>query len=400
MQITFPKKTEGLFKPGYRFYVLYGGRASGKSWAAARALIILSLQSKIRILCIREFMSSISSSVHKLLCDQIESLKLNAYFDTTNNKITSINGSEFIFAGIKNDPSKIKSTEGIDYCFIEEAETISEASWQILIPTIRKPDSKFFICFNPKAEADPTYQRFIVNPPPRTWSREINYLDNPFCPTVMHEEANHQREIDYDMYEHIWLGKPLKMSDAVIFKNKFEVKEFEPDPKAQFKIGIDFGYTDSLAATKSYIDGEYLYICEEVYETKVEMDEMPQKLIDGIPLLGKGWPCRADSADPKSILFLKRRNFLIKAVKKGPNSILDGINYLKSFRKIFIHPSCVNTINEFENYSWEQDRLTNEILPRPKDKFNHAIDSIRYAFEETALNKGTSVETWAKLAKR
>jgi phage terminase large subunit len=129
-------------------------------------------------------MSSISHSVHKLLKDQIEAMNLTSYFDTTNNKITAKNGSDFIFSGIRDDPAKIKSTEGVDVCFIEEAESISETSWQILIPTIRKPGSKFIIVFNPKNKSDPTYQRFVINTPPKTWLQKINYKDNPFTSRI------------------------------------------------------------------------------------------------------------------------------------------------------------------------------------------------------------------------
>jgi phage terminase large subunit len=397
--LAFPKLTQGLFTEGFRYYVLYGGRASSKSWTAAKYIILTALQKKQRILCVRETMSSISHSVHKLLKDMIEIMHLDAFFDTTNNKIQCINGSTFIFTGIRDDPAKVKSTEGVDICFIEEAESISEASWEVLIPTIRKPGSKFIIVFNSKNLSDPTYQRFVINTPPRTWIQKINYLDNPFCPQEAIDEAEYCRSLSEEDYNHIWLGEPLNISDAVIFKNKYEVREFEEDSKAQWRIGLDFGYTDSLAAVKCYVTtDDYLYICEEAGGTKIEMDDMPNVLIKGIPIINK-WPVKADAADPKAILFLKRRGWLIKGVKKGPNSILDGITYMKSFRKIYIHPRCKMTIEEFQKYSWEVDRLTGDILPRPKDKFNHFMDAIRYSLEDIALSKSTSAATWSKLAK-
>lgn len=398
-KIKFPPKTKGLFTPGYRFYVLYGGRASGKSWAAARALILFALEKKIRVLCIREFMSSISSSVHKLLTDQITNLNLEKYFDTTNNRITSVNGSEFIFAGIKNDPSKVKSTEGIDIAFIEEAETISETSWQILIPTIRKPDSRFIICFNPREENEPTYQRFIVNTPPRTWKQEINYVDNPYCPEVMLEEAEYQKEIDYEMYEHIWLGKPLKLSNSVIFKNRFEVREFDEPQGIQLHYGLDFGYSnDPMAAVRCFTREDELYIDYAEIKQGIELDEYP-KVFNNIPLIKRN-PIYADAANPGNISLIKRQGYMIQPAKKWAGSVEDGLSHLKSYRKIIIHPRCVDLIHEFENYSWKINKMTEEILAIPEDKNNHGIDALRYALHKEILASGTSMKQWASLGNK
>lgn len=401
MQIILPVKVQPLLKQEiaqYRNIILYGSRGSSKSHSIAIILLIKCLEYPHRILCVREFQSSIKESCHKLFCDYIDKYKLGNFFDTTNNKISGSNGSEIIFSGIRNNPQSVKSLEGITICWCEESQTISQFSLDLLIPTIRKPGSQIWFSMNPYLESDPVYQ-MIINPKPKTLAIKMNYQDNPFCPQVLIEEANHMKETDEEKWDNVWGGNPLRISDAVIFKGKFEVKEFEPDAKSQWRIGIDFGYTDSLAATKSYIStcGEYLYICEEAGGTNIETDDMPGKLIEGIPIINK-WPCKADSADPKAILYLRRRGFLIKAVKKGPNSILDGITYLKSFRKIYIHPRCKMTIEEFTKYSWEIDKQTDEILPRPKDKFNHFLDSLRYALEDIALKKGTSAATWEKLS--
>ena len=161
----FPTKTKFLFKP-CRYKVLFGGRGSGKSWAMARALLLLATQKTLRVLCVREVQNSIAESVHKLLSQQIEILGLQQFFEIQNTTIFSrINGSEFIFEGIKHNVTKIKSMEGIDICWAEEAEAISDMSWDVLIPTIRKSGSEIWISFNPKFEDDPTYQRFVFNPP-------------------------------------------------------------------------------------------------------------------------------------------------------------------------------------------------------------------------------------------
>ena len=376
----------------YRYIILYGGRGSSKSHTIAIVLLIFAATKKLRILCVREFMGTMKESCHKLLCDYIDKLGLTNFYDTTNNRIVGQNGSEFIFMGIRQNPQSVKSLEGVHICWGEEAQTMSSESLEMLIPTIRVEGSQLWFSMNPDDESDPVYQ-LILNPPPNTLLININYTDNPFCPQTLIDEAEYMKDIDYERYQHVWMGEPLKLSDAVIFRNKFEVRNFEVPASAQFRQGVDFGYTDALAATQSYIEGEYLYICGEAGGTNIDTESMPQKLIDGIPDFKK-WKVYGDSADPKAIIYLRNRGFRVEKVKKGPNSVLDGINYLKSFRRIFIHPSCVNTINEFNNYKWETDRMTGEIIAKPEDKNNHWIDSLRYAYENIALNNGLTLDQW------
>ena len=160
----FPVKLACLFEKS-RYKVLYGGRGGAKSWGVARALLILGAKKPIRVLCAREFQTSIKDSVHKLLCDQIEALGLLGFYEITQASIRGSNGTEFAFAGLKNNVANIKSFEGVDICWVEEAQTTSRLSWNILIPTIRKQDSEIWITFNPELESDETYQRFVLNPP-------------------------------------------------------------------------------------------------------------------------------------------------------------------------------------------------------------------------------------------
>mgnify|MGYP000095936013 FL=1 len=154
----FPLKLECLFKPS-RYKVLYGGRGGAKSWGVARALLIKAAQNPLRVLCAREFQTSIKDSVHKLLCDQIEALGLGTFYEITQTSIRGKNGSEFSFVGLKNNVANVKSYEGVDICWVEEAQTTSRMSWNVLIPTIRKEKSEIWITFNPELETDETYQR-------------------------------------------------------------------------------------------------------------------------------------------------------------------------------------------------------------------------------------------------
>lgn len=205
-QIEFPAALEFLFQPA-RYKVPYGGRGSSKSWSVARALVIIAVQSPKRILCAREFQNSTKESVHKLLADQIEVLGLSAFYSVQDTKITGINGSEFIFEGLRRNTTKIKSMEGIDICWCEEAQTISKASWDLLIPTIRKSGSEIWITFNPDLEEDETYTRFVKNTPPGAVVRLVNFMDNPWFPEELRREAEHLKHIDLDAYRHVWLGE-------------------------------------------------------------------------------------------------------------------------------------------------------------------------------------------------
>lgn len=210
--VDFPPKLSFLFKPS-RYKVAYGGRGGAKSWGYARALLLLGAQRKLRILCAREFQNSIQESVHRLLSEQVDALGLSGHYEVLQSVIRGKNGSTFIFAGLKTDPTKIKSAEGIDICWVEEAEKVSDQSWDILIPTIRKPDSEIWVSFNPHLMTDATYKRFISNPPPDSTVVEISWKDNPWFPVELERERLHLKAVDNEAYLHIWEGQCLQVGD-------------------------------------------------------------------------------------------------------------------------------------------------------------------------------------------
>lgn len=203
----------------YRYKVLYGGRGSGKSWGVAQLLVEISMRIKVRIFCGRELQNSMSDSVIKLIADTIEDSSYLPFFEIQRNAIyNTLTGSEFMFYGIKNNPNKIKSLEGIDIVWIEEAENVSNESWDILIPTIRKPNSEIWITFNPKNLLDPTYQRFVVRPPKNSFLLKLNFDQNKHFPDVLRQEMEDCKKRDYDLYRHIWLGQPIADSELAIIK--------------------------------------------------------------------------------------------------------------------------------------------------------------------------------------
>ena len=206
----------------HRYKSLRGGRGGMKSWAVATVLVELSRKGRFRIMCARELQNSISDSVISLLSDTIDRAGYTQEYEVQRNRIIHLStGSEFLFYGIKNNPTKIKSIEAIDICWIEEAENVSDESWNILIPTIRKAGSEIWLTWNPKNILDPTYQRFVINPPNDMVDIVVNYTDNIYLPEVLKAEAESCRERDYDLYRHIWLGEPVADSELSVIKPKW-----------------------------------------------------------------------------------------------------------------------------------------------------------------------------------
>lgn len=213
--IEFPEKLDFLFEPS-RYKVAYGGRGGAKSWGFARALLILGKMKPTRILCAREFQKSITESVHQLLSDSIEALGMRSFYRITNTAIESANGTLFMFAGLRHNVDNIKSKEGIDICWVEEADNVSKSSWDKLIPTIRKDGSEIWISFNPSLDTDETYRRFVLTPPPGTTVVKVNWQDNPWFPETLKAEKDHLKGTDPDAYLNVYEGHCKVVLDGAI----------------------------------------------------------------------------------------------------------------------------------------------------------------------------------------
>lgn len=392
--IDLPEPFECLLGDS-RYVVLKGGRGGAKSWTIARVLVLLAAASPMRILCAREYQSSIADSVHRLLQDQIWNLGLQRRFKITESAITSNTGSLFIFKGLRKSIQEIKSLEGVDLCWIEEAQSVSNESWDILIPTIRKQGSRIWISFNPGEETDPTYQRFVVKPPPDAIVQTVNWEDNPWFPETLDSERRYLQSIDQEAYDHIWGGHPRTITDAVIFGNRTSVEGFETPPDARFFYGADWGFAaDPTALVRSFIQGNKLFIDQEQFGFGVEIDELPQ-LFDAMPGT-RAWPIKADGARPETISYMRRAGFNISAADKWPGSVEDGIAHLKGFEQIVIHERCKNMQQERRLYRYKVDPKTGEILPVIVDKHNHGWDAERYALDGYIQRRG-GMGVWAKL---
>lgn len=250
----FPAWAKFLFEP-YRTKVAHGGRGSGKSWAFARALIAMAVAEPLRILCTREIQKSIKESVHRLLTDQIEEMGLGGEFDVLETEIRCRNGSVFFFAGLQSHTvTSIKSYEGCDIVWIEEAQTVCKKSWDILIPTIRKPGSEIWITMNPILDTDETWKRFVINKAPNSYVRQVNWSDNPWFPDVLEQERVHAKAtMPEDDYNNIWEGMCRSAVEGAIYANEVQIAYREErvrpvpyDPRLKVSTIWDLGWADSM----------------------------------------------------------------------------------------------------------------------------------------------------------
>jgi phage terminase large subunit len=301
----FPKKLKCLFAQ-HRYKVLYGGRGSGKSWGIARALLILGTQKPLRVLCAREFQASIADSVHQLLSDQIDALGLGHFYNIQNNYITGANGTSFSFEGLRRNIKNIKSHEGADIAWVEEAESVTKTSWNILIPTIRKDGSEIWVSFNPEFEDDETYVRFVLNPPKSAIVEFVNYNDNPFFPAVLEEERLSLKERDPDAYDHDWGGQCRRWLDGAIYANELrasyesnKITAVPWDPNSKVYTAWDIGSTDDTAIWWYQIVGGEIHIIESYaksagspshFASQITGFDTRIDIINGEPVVTKGEP--------------------------------------------------------------------------------------------------------------
>lgn len=268
VKAEFPDKLEVLFKPK-RYKVLYGGRGGAKSWGIARALLIQAANKPLRILCARELQNSIDDSVHQLLEDQIEKLGLSHFYEVQRTSITGINGTQISYEGLRQNTNKIKSYEGVDIVWIEEAQAVTKKSWEILIPTIRKDGSEIWISFNPEFEDDETYERFVLSPPKSACVVEVSYKDNPWFPDVLEQERLDLKAKDEDSYDHVWGGQCRKWLEGAIYADELRdcfdssrIGLVEYDPELPVFTAWDIGHTDDTAIWWYQIAGNEIHIIE------------------------------------------------------------------------------------------------------------------------------------------
>ncbi len=372
------------------YKVLHGGRGGLKTWTFGAVCTLLAARRRIRILCTREYQANIDDSVHAVIVGQIERFGLQRYFDVQNRWIGSHTGSEFIFAGLRKEPKKIKGLERIGIAWLEEAENTSRESLEILTPTVfRNPGAEIFVSFNPDKSTDPVSQWFIEKPIPGARIRKTSWRDNPWLPPQMLAEKDYLASVDPDAYQHVWEGGYREHSDAQILKGKYVIESFTPGPDWHGPLqGADWGFAkDPTVFTRCWIHQNKLYVEHEAYGIGVDTRDLP-KLYGQIPDFAK-YTTFGDNARPETISDLQKYGLpRIRPCEKWSGSVEDGIAHLRSYEQIVIHPRCVHTAQEAKLYSYKVDKVTKLVQPEVVDLHNHCWDAIRYGLQTVIRRVG------------
>lgn len=390
LQIT--EKLSPLFQPK-RYKVLFGGRGGGKSWAVAGALLTMAANRRLRVLCAREIQKSMRDSVHRLLKDLVTKLELESFYMVFDNEIRGKNGSLFVFTGLQaHTVDSIKSFEGVDIVWVEEAHSVSKRSWNVLIPTIRKPNSEIWLTLNPDMDTDETYQRFIATPSDDTFLCEINWRDNPWFPDVLNEERlKAKRIMNQEDYEHIWEGKPRTVADGAIYQHELinlyrenRVTNVPYDPELPVHTVWDLGWNDAMTiglVQKGAQDIRIIGYIESSHRTLDWYVKQMEKFdcrwgVDYLPHDGRTRNFQTGKSTEEMLRSLGRRSVMVQSA----TSVEEGI---KAARMLF--PKCYfdkdNTARLLEclkRYRRDVHTKTGEPMKPLHDEFSHGADMFRY----------------------
>ncbi|QLG89831.1 PBSX family phage terminase large subunit [Chitinibacter bivalviorum] len=389
MNAPFPAKLRGLFSP-CRYKVAHGGRGSAKSWSFARALLIQAAQSPLRILCAREVQKSIKDSVHKLLGDQIQSLGLGQFFTITDTSIKGANGTEFAFAGLASHTvESIKSFEGVDIVWVEEAQTVSKKSWDTLTPTIRKPGSEIWVSFNPDLDTDPTYQRFVLNPPPGAWVVQINYNDNPWFPEELEKERVHCQFSDPKSYPNIWEGKCKSVVDGAIYADEVgnlieqgRHRDVPYDPMLKSHVIVDLGWNDAMSIGVVQKVASELRVIRYIEDSHRTLDSYSAELRNmnlnwGTMYLPHDGAHKDFKTGMSSQQIMQNMGWTVQITPSM--SIEDGIRLARmALPRTYIDRQASRLVECLKRYRRGIPQTTNEPGAPLHDEFSHGADMFRY----------------------
>ena len=394
MTMNIPVEFKRLFDTDWREAAVYGGRYSLKSHTIARILLIRARQSKIRVACFREFQNSIADSSHKLLKDLINEYELTDFKVTQTSIINTVNGSDFIFNGLHNNEQSIKSTEGIDIAWIEEAQTVSNTSLEVLTPTVRKPGSQLIYTYNRLLEDDPVHHRLVLEGRPNTLIINVNYdiaLKYKMMPDVIRLEMEDDRDKRPALYKHKWLGEPSS-SERKIYKDWAIIEELPHEARLE-RYGLDFGYSNDPTAIVGLYKYNGGFILDEVTYLKGLSNKQIADILKNIDRA----LVIADSAEPKSIDEIKSYGINILPCVKGKDSINQGIQYVQD-QKISVTKRSSNLIQEYNKYLWQVDKL-DKTINVPEGGYDHLMDALRYAldsYKPRVTNPFNSLQTVKK----
>ena len=394
-----PRAFKPLLAPA-RFKGASGGRGGAKSHFYATLAIMEAMSGHQRFVCGREIQNSIADSVKQILEDKIQNFGVIDQFKITDREIVCPRTeSLFIFKGLRNHTvSSVKSIEGFTRLWLEEAQTISQKSLDIAIPTFRTAQSQIWAAWNPNKENDPVERLFRENKDePDFLYIHVNYYDNPWFPDVLRTDMERDKRRDPDKYAHVWLGHYIKNSESRVFRN-YKIEPFDTPDDAVFLFGADWGFSvDPTVLVRCFVKERTLFVDQEAYQVGCEIDRTPA-LFDKVNGSRK-WTIRADSARPETISYMRRAGFKIVSAIKGAGSVEEGIEFLKAY-DIVVHPNCMHTCDEFALFSYKTDRLTGEITNQIDDANNHCLDALRYAVETLRHSNTGILDYYERLSQK
>jgi phage terminase large subunit len=384
----FPEKLKVLFEPK-RYKVFYGGRGAGKSVGISRALLTLGASKPLRILCAREIQKSISDSVHKTLSDHIKDMGLSSFYEVLQNSIRGINGTEFMFHGLRHNIDNIKSAEGVDICWVEEAQSVSKASWEVLIPTIRKENSEIWVTFNPELDTDETYTRFVVDPPKKSFVVKMNWSDNPWFPSVLDDERKELQGKDPDSYLTVWEGHCRQTLSGAVYEDELRsateqerIRNVPYYPGKGVQVFCDLGWSDytSLWFVQK-VGMEYRALLtyqnrHKLWDHYLKVIQDTGYLIDTIWLPHDG---ANGSTMGKSIEQQTKDSG--RKVRILPRlSVVDGINAARTiFPSVYFdQKGCADGLQSLKRYVWEETAKGLSTREPKHDENSHYADAFRY----------------------
>ena len=379
-EILIPAEFGRLFDTDWREAAIYGGRGSLKSHTVARILLIRAMQKPGRAGCFREFQNSIADSSHSLLKNLIEEYELPNFKVTNDSIVNTITGYDFIFKGLRNNIQSIKSIEGMTEAWVEEAQTITEKSIDVLTPTVRLPGSQIFYTYNRLKDKDPVHQRLVIEGRPNTLVINVNYdvaIKYGWMSDVLRLEMESDKEHRPEIYNHKWLGEPSNLKGQ-IYANFKKIAEIPKEAK-YMGAGLDFGYTNDPTALIDVWKWNNAYILDEQLYNKGMRNSEIANYIKSMKHYS-GELVIADSAEPKSIDDIKDEGIVIAGATKGKDSINNGIQLLQGL-EIYYTEQSHNIEEEVLNYQWRVDK-EDKSLNIPIDAYNHALDAVRYKISD------------------
>ena len=392
-ELLVPEKLEQIWQPK-RYKVMHGGRGGGKSWTVAGVLLAMAAERPLRVLCAREIQKSIKQSVHQLLTDQIARLGLGAFFEVLETEIRGANGSLFLFSGLQTHTvDSIKSFEGCDIVWVEEAHGVSKKSWDVLIPTIRKEGSEIWLTLNPDMETDETYKRFIASPSPDTWVAEINWRDNPWFPEVLDDERKKaKRTMLADDYAHIWEGRARRVAEGAIYRHEVEqlyleqrARDVPYDPTLPVHTVWDLGWNDAMViymVQRGPQDVRIIDYIEDSHRTLdwyvAQLDKRPYRWgTDFLPHDGKTKNLQTGKSTEQLLRAMGRKS--VRSQERA-GDVEEGI---KAARMIF--PRCyfdqtkaARALECLKRYQRRVHSVTHEPMEPLHDEYSHGADCARY----------------------